>query len=195
MRTRVGAAIQVNIMLKVIYSGILLTVGLSLSPMAIAQGAAVNCDADVSQCADVCDGEKSWGFIKGKKFRDCAARCEEQLARQCKSKSQGSDAEMSADTRKDKVHPQGKEYGYEKNADKVKGQQGAVMSAGQGKGKDQLEEQIHEDGNEVHEISEHELEDEAEEMKEKAEKIKKQKAKGKEKNKGPEKSKANEKEK
>jgi hypothetical protein len=166
-------------MLKAIGSGVLLTVGLTLSPMAIAQGAPVNCDAGMSQCGDVCDGEKTWGFIRGKKYKDCAARCEEQVTRQCKSKSQGSGVAAPADHHGDKVHPQGKEYGYEKNADKIKGQQGAAMSAGRGKGEGKHEDGIHPDKYEGHEMSEHDLEEEAEEMKEKAEKIKKEKAMGK----------------
>lgn len=186
-RTAVGANIQVNIMFKVICSGILLTIGLSLSPLANAQDAAVDCGAGASQCEDVCDGEKRWGLFKGKRFEECAANCEEQLARQCAAGGRDKAEAKAGKARGEKVHPQGKQYGYEKNADKVKGQHGAIASADDRQGDLDAE---HELEMEIEEDVELELE---ETLEEKAEEVKK--AKDKAVDKGTEKAKKAEKEK
>jgi len=94
-------------------------------PTALAQ-AAIDCAQDVAQCQNACAGERTLGIFRGKKYRDCSAQCEERIARTCGERNQGGAAVQK---RGDKEHPQGKEYGYEKNADRVKGQYGDQVSS------------------------------------------------------------------
>ncbi len=123
--------------MRVLLAGVVVSLSVVYSPGGLAQSA-IDCAQGVAQCQSECAGERSFGFFRGKRYQECAARCEQRVARACGGESGNGAA--SAQKRGDKEHPEGKEYGYEKNADRMKGQQGERMSTekGKSKGKDKV---------------------------------------------------------